>query len=453
MTKNENIFNLDYDTFKNIIDNLHDEIMVFDHNFNLIYLNKASNRHYGISPEYFIGKNFADLDNNFWGNSTLPKVYKEKKTVIQRQVTNVGDEIITISVPIFDENQKLKYVVMNVNDISIFKNITPDENNSIDIVYPKQFKSKYIYISEVMKNLMQTIHRISATEFPLLITGETGTGKSYLAKCIHETGPRKNKPFVSINCACLNAELLESELFGYRGGAFSGANKSGKKGLVEIADGGTLFLDEVSEIPFSLQSKFLQLIQEQEFIPLGSEKKVKVDIRIISATNCNLEELVNAKKFRQDLYFRLNAYEVTVPPLRERVDDIQLLLYHFLNHFNKKYHLNHTITKKAVEILKKYTWPGNIRELIHIIEKLSILISDKEITSRHLPKTLFQIKQSDIINNTTSSYDQLMHEYERKIIVEAANKYKSSVQVAKALKISQSKAYRLMKKYLESTIE
>lgn len=439
----------DYPTFRKIIDNLHDEIMVFDNNYQLVYLNKASYRHYGLGPEHFIGKHFSALDEVYWGNSTLPRVYKEKKTVAQRQITNLGADIVTISVPVFDENNDLEYVAMNVNDLYTLNELHNAEKTSIDISYPLSAQDEYIYTSDVMNEIMETIKRLSSAKSPCLILGETGTGKTQLAKYLHSISSRKEGPFVSINCACMNPNLIESELFGYKSGAFSGANKEGKKGLVEVANGGTLFLDEISEIPFDLQGKFLQLLQEQEFIPLGSEKNVKVDIRIIAATNRSLEQLVATKSFRQDLYFRLNVFEITIPPLRERKEDIKELLYYFLNQHNKTYNQGHVFSEETIKVLTNYSWPGNIRELSHLVEKLVLLTPEKEITPQDLPKDIFQLKSVEPITKTANkSMDELLEELEKQLVMNSYNKYKNSVKVAKDLKISQPRAYRLIKKYL-----
>ncbi|MGE1061214.1 sigma 54-interacting transcriptional regulator [Megasphaera paucivorans] len=450
MTKNTTDWDLK--TFKNLIDNLHDEIMIFDNNYKLVYLNKASLRHYGLPPEHFIGQNFSVLDNTFWGNSTLPIVYREKKTITRRQITNLGADIITISVPIMDKDKNIQYVVMNVNDLYTINELNDSEKKSIDVTYPKTSKGDYIYSSKVMEKIMSMVGQLAAYDMPCLIMGETGTGKSLLAKYMHNISLRKDKPFVSLNCACINPNLIESELFGYKSGSFTGADKQGKKGLLEIADGGTLFMDEVSEIPMELQSKFLQVLQDQEFIPVGGHKPVTVNVKIIAATNCNLQKLVATKNFRQDLYYRLNAFEIVLPPLRERPDDIKALSYFFLNKYNKKFKRNQLITEETLSVLMNYSWPGNIRELDHIIQKMVVLSTDShELLPQDLPKNLFKFFSTEQIVKEDTSLDDLLADYESRIIHDAYNKYQTSTHVAKALKISQPKAYRLIKKYIKDT--
>ena len=302
-----------------IIENLHDEIMVYDNDYHLVFVNKAAERHYGKTAEELIGTHFSQLDETYWGNSTLPEVYEKKKMVAKRQITNLGLDIITISVPIFDEQGNIKYVAQNVNDIYNYNKMGKAEEAFLEITDGTEPREEsFLYASENMKSIMETIEKIKNVKNPCLILGETGTGKTFLAKYMHQQSIRKHKPFVAVNCACMNPNLIESELFGYKKGAFSGANTAGKKGIVEIADGGTLFLDEISEIPYDLQGKLLHFIQDQEFMALGSEKKQKVDVKIIAATNRNLADMVKAKTFREDLYYRLNIFEVSIPPLRER---------------------------------------------------------------------------------------------------------------------------------------
>lgn len=439
-----------------IIDDLHDEIMIYDNDYTLLYVNKASLRHYGIDQQALVGKKFNELDENYWGNSTLPEVYEKKTIVAKRQVTNLGLDIITISVPIFDENGEIKYVAMNVNDIYNYTKMGKAEEKFLDIMTDhSESDNTYIYASESMQLVIDTLSRIKNVKSPCLILGETGTGKSQLAKYVHSTSNRKDKPFIVVNCACMNPNLIESELFGYKKGAFSGANPSGKKGIVQLADGGTLFLDEISEIPYDLQGKLLQFIQDQEFLPLGCEKKQKVNVKIIAATNRDLKQMVEAKTFREDLYYRLNIFEIVLPPLRDRPEDIMALTSYYLNTYNKMYLRNHTISEKAMSMLLHYKWPGNVRELSHILEKAVVLTQGKEIQTTDLPKTIFDLSQEtvhEIPSETGFSFEgktlrEAVESLEKQMILEAVKKYGTSVKVAQVLGLSQPTAHRLIKKY------
>lgn len=442
---------MDFDEFKMIIDNLHDEIMVYDDNYKLVYLNNASKRHYGIEPKEMIGKDFNSLNETYWGNSTLPEVYKTKKTVAKRQITNMGKDIITIAVPIFDEKGNIKYVAQNVNDIYYINEINQAEQSSVEVLNKVEKSSENFFgENEKMKDVYSMVCKIKDIDAPCLILGETGTGKSHIAKIMHNVSQRKNKPFVVINCACMSPNLIESELFGYKKGAFTGANSSGKKGLVEIADGGTLFLDEISEMPYDLQAKLLLFIQEKEFIPIGGEEKKRVDVKIITATNRSLKNMVENGRFREDLYFRLNTFEIDIPPLRERLDEIEPLAEYYLKKFNDRYNKKHTIQNDVYGVFKNYSWPGNIREFSHIIEKAVVLSSGDTITVKDIPKSLFNInvELNENTNYVEKPLDLIIEEVERKAVMEAYKKHKTSVNVAKALCISQPKAYRLLQKYV-----
>lgn len=433
--------------FKEVIDNLHDEIMIFDNNYRVVYLNKASVRHYGIEPEKLIGKKFSELDETFWGNSTLPEVYEKKKTVARRQVTNQGIDIVTISVPVFDENKQIEYVGQNVNDIYFLNEI---QEGYIECDIDINDDTSFIYKSNEMEKILTTLNKIKNIKSTCLILGETGTGKSYLVNYIHKTSIFKDKPLVSLNCACMNPTLIESELFGYEPGAFTGASNKGKIGLVEAADGGILFLDEISEMPLELQAKLLQFIQNREFIPVGGNQKKTVDVKIIAASNRSLSTMVEQKAFREDLYFRLNTFEVLLLPLRERKEDIRLYLEYFLNKFNKDYYRNCSISEGAIDMLMNYSWPGNIRELEHVIEKAVVLSKSKEISIGDLPKRIFEIKNvtSNLSIDKGDTLKDIMDSVERKVIKESYAKHQNSVKVAKELGISQPKAYRLIKKYI-----
>ncbi len=394
------------------------------------------------------------MDETYWGNSTLPEVYEKKKMVVKRQITNLGLDIITISVPIFDEQGNIKYVAQNVNDIYNYNKMGKAEEAFLEITDGTESREEsFLYASENMKSIMETIEKIKNVKNPCLILGETGTGKTFLAKYMHQQSIRKQKPFVAVNCACMNPNLIESELFGYKKGAFSGANTAGKKGIVEIADGGTLFLDEISEIPYDLQGKLLHFIQDQEFMALGSERKQKVDVKIIAATNRNLADMVKAKTFREDLYYRLNIFEVSIPPLRERKNDIEVLIQHYLDKYNECHFRNHTLSKDAMEILLRYKWPGNVRELSHVMEKVVVLTNGKEIKAENLPKMIFDIgenkyEEKQDITSEKKSLREALEDVERKMVQEAYQKHQNSVKVAQALGVSQPTAYRLIKKYI-----
>ena len=237
--------------------------------------------------------------------------------------------------------------------------------------------------SEAIKSLIDLVKKVAETDSTVLITGESGTGKSLIAKAIHFLSPRKNSPFVTINCAAIPETLLEAELFGYEKGAFTGAHAP-KKGKFELAHGGTIFLDEIGDMPLTLQAKILRVIQDREIEPLGSEKVVRVDVRIIAATNRDLFSLVKEGRFREDLFYRLSVIPIHIPPLRDRKEDIPLLVEHFLGLYNQKYKKNLKVSPDAMEALMEYDWPGNIRELENTVERM-VVMNDKTVKATDLP--------------------------------------------------------------------
>jgi len=248
-----------------------------------------------------------------------------------------------------------------------------------------------------MREIFEILELVASTDVSVLIEGESGTGKELVAKAIHLNSKRKDQNFIPINCSALPETLLESELFGYRKGAFTGAVGS-KKGLFEAADGGTLFLDEIGGTAPAFQSKLLRVLEDGYFLPLGSTNPIKVDVRIISATNKIIEEEVNKKSFREDLYYRLNVVKIKLPPLRERKDDIPLLIQHFLETYNRKHNKNvERISEEAMDILLNYPWPGNIRELENVIERAVILSGGKEILPNLLPDKILNPQTPEVM--------------------------------------------------------
>ncbi|MDM8533977.1 sigma 54-interacting transcriptional regulator [Clostridiaceae bacterium HSG29] len=439
--------------FLKLIDNLYDEVFIYDNNYNIVYVNNACKRHYGKSQNEIIGKNFYDFINeDTWNNSTLPHVYRDKKTYAAKQHTIMDSDITTIAVPIFDDNEELEYVVMNVRD-TVFENDLLLLNKSVNNKTNNK-NCKILADSVQMKNILKLIDKISKIDATCTIIGESGTGKTMLARHIHDISPRKDNPFVCINCSSIPKELIESELFGYTKGSFTGAKNDGRIGLFESANNGTILLDEISELPYGAQAKLLHVIQDKEFIPIGANKPIKVDVKIITATNRDLKQLVKNGEFREDLYYRINIFEILVPPLRERKKDVKNLIFYYLNLFCKKYEITHKLSDPAMDILLNYNWPGNVRELRHIIERLIVTIEDMLIKPKDLPKTLFPVSNeksqiSNLIDFEKNSFNQLIENYESNLISNAYEKYKTTRKIAEKLDISQTKASKLIRKYIK----
>lgn len=437
-------------TICNLINNMYDEVFVWDSNYRIAYVNEACRRHYGLSPDDLIGKSFYEmLDENSWNPSILPIVFETKRTHAIKQKTLIDAELLTIATPIFDKDGNIEYVVMNVRD-TIYdrdlynpKFIYNDESNNLVDFVP-------VYKSKEMQKVIQLVQKVSNIDITCLIHGESGTGKSLIAKYIHSISPRKDKPFINVNCATIPSNLIESELFGYKKGSFTGAVTNGKIGLIEAAEGGTLLLDEISELPYNAQAKLLHVIQNKEFIPLGTHVPKKVDVKILSATNKDLHSLVASNQFREDLYYRLNVIDIYIPPLRKRKDDIEPLIYYFINTFSAKYNTRHEISQAALESLKNCMWKGNIRELQHIIERLVVTVDNILIDVEHLPKHIFEINDSTYmpVPCDSSSFDENMESYEKYLVQNAYNKAPSSRKIATELGITQTRALKLINKYI-----
>ena len=292
-----------------------------------------------------------------------------------------------------------------------------------NIALKAQLKERYSYKniigkSSVMQDIYNLIDVVAKSDSNVLITGESGTGKELFARAIHMESPRANNQFIPIDCTALSEQLLESELFGYEKGAFTGAYDR-KKGQIELANGGTVFLDEIGEIPPGIQKKFLRFLQEREFMRVGGNNRIKVDVRIIAATNRNLEEEVKKGNFREDLFYRLNVVKISVPPLRNRKEDIQLLTAHFLDKFNQKNNKSvRSIDNEVISIFMDYNWPGNVRELENVIERAVVLCQKDILSIAYLPKALRELHESE----TQKGDDLNLFETERRLLLRVLEK-------------------------------
>jgi transcriptional regulator with PAS, ATPase and Fis domain len=299
--------------------------------------------------------------------------------------------------------------------------------------------------SNEMKELFDLMGRTAPTTAVLMLRGETGVGKSMFARIIHSMSRRKDGPFIEVDCGTIHDNLIESELFGYEKGAFTGADTKGRAGMIELANGGTLFLDEITEIPFKLQQKLLQAIQEKKVSRVGSNRFFDVDFRLISATNRDLELLVEQNRFRKDLYYRINVIPMHIPPLRSRESDIIALTLYFTRMNNEKYSTIKSFSKEAMQALCHYDWPGNVRELENFVERMILTSTGAVIEKDELPIALLEHEMRIVKAN--GSLRRMMEAYERKIILDAYSKYQTSVNVSKVLSISQTSAAQKIRKY------
>jgi len=325
------------------------------------------------------------------------------------------------------------------------------ENKSLkSIIGEKNALRSIVGDSPQIKYLFQVINQVAPTKSNVLIEGESGTGKELIARAIHNLSPRCNNAFVPLHCASFQENLLESELFGHEKGSFTGA-VSKRIGRFELADKGTLFLDEVSTIPLSIQVKLLRVLQERVFERVGGTETIETDVRIVAATNMSLEKLIEEGKFREDLYYRLNVVSIKIPPLRDRPDDIKLLINHFLDKFNRETGKNIIVSPFAEEIIESYSWPGNVRELQNAIESLVVLCQGREITPRDLPQHILGSTNKETARVSDGEYRDLdnmtLPEIEKWIILRKLDKIKTKSEVAKQLGISRRNLYRKLNEY------
>ena len=301
-------------------------------------------------------------------------------------------------------------------------------------------------VSKEIESLKEKVKMIASSDISVLIRGESGTGKELFAHSIHQLSNRSHQPFVKINCGAIPENLLESELFGYEEGTFTGAKKGGKKGKFQLADGGTIFLDEIGDMPMNMQVKLLRVLQEGEVESVGSTEPISVDVRVIAATNRPLEKMMDEKRFRQDLFYRINVIPFWIPPLRERMEDIPILLDYFIKKITKKSgkRISH-VADEVIERFNQYSWPGNIRELENVIEASIHLTNNEAITMDSLPDYL---KESSVFPLGSKKLKEILEETEKRVLLQSLHKYQNDkLEAAKALGISKSSMYEKLKKY------
>ncbi|PGC69433.1 RNA polymerase subunit sigma-54 [Bacillus toyonensis] len=437
---------------KDVFEYAFDEIFVTDEQGIVVRVNSTCERHYQLAAEELVGKHVKELqkDGIFYPSATLEVIEKKRPTELV-QTTKSGEYLHVRTRPVFDDEGNLRRVISYSRDLTELYQLRQkvEEMDNQLKTYKKELRETYeheglIFKSIAMQKIIETIKKVSVVDSTVLVLGETGVGKSRLVRHLHEVSHRKNESFYEINCAALPTNLIESELFGYSGGSFTGANREGKKGLLESAHKGTLFLDEIGEMPLEIQAKLLQVLQEKTFRPIGGRELKKVDVRIVAATNRDLSEMVKRGTFRKDLYYRLNVIPISIPPLRERTEDILPLVYHYLQHFNKKYGRDVKLAPSTLQMFVGYPWEGNNREIENVIERI-VITADDVVTIEDLPIAM----QESTVEQSGQSLYKMLEEVERNIILKAYKTCGSSYKVAEFLKISQSAATRKIKKFIE----
>ena len=440
---------------------LADDVMLSDANGTILWVSETYEQNFGFAHDSMVGKSAFDLeaDGTFTPCITAEIIRTGQKITATQTINHAHKNVMTVGIPLFDDGGRLKYAVC-------FNTVSMEQINAIQRNYRQMQDSLEQYSREIaelrtrttstslilksaaMQRLWTLIQNTANTRANILITGETGVGKSAVAKAIHAMSDRANGPFIEVNCAVLHENLIESELFGYEKGAFTGASSTGKIGKIELANHGTLFLDEIGELPPHIQSKLLQLIQDKTIERLSSNKKIELDFRLIVATNRNLEEEVQRGLFRSDLFYRLNVIRLHIPPLRLRRDDIMPLAHQFLARFSAEYGKSLSFSPRFLTFLEQYHWPGNVRELENLVEHLVITAQDPIIDISALPAeyTRQRILYEGLA--TGGSLQQQLDAFEGQIIREAYARCGSSVALAKELGISQPTAARKIAKYV-----
>ncbi|MGN0721354.1 MAG: sigma-54 interaction domain-containing protein [Anaerovoracaceae bacterium] len=415
------------------------------------YVNRAFENITGLKRSEVIDRNITDLEkNNVFSPFIYKVVAKERAEVSQLQsIKNEKDKVFITAVPVYDNNGNLTNVISNSYNVAAFRKLTSYINSKED---EPIIKGKNIIAESIqMKNIMAVANAIAKVDSTVLITGESGVGKGVLASYIHNNSERKTKKFVHINCGAIPEQLLESELFGYEKGAFTGANNTGKKGLIELADKGTLFLDEISELPLMLQVKLLKFLQDKIITPVGSTEEIKVDARIIAATNKDLEKLVKNGSFREDLFYRINVIPIEIPPLRDRKEDIYPAAIEFINYFGKKYNKNVEINSDFKGKLESKGWKGNMRELENYIERYVIMAENANIAHIVVGEKEEMPDVDSELNSMT--LEGWMNKCEETLIKSVYNKYHNTYKIAEVLGISQPSASRKVRKYIKKILK
>ena len=443
-----------------MLNKLKDGIYITDEVGTTTFVNDAFLNLSGLTREQIIGKTVYDLRKyNVLPNSCCAKVIETMGPVSTVNHYYKGQKCLVSGSPIFDENGNLAKTIAVIRDVSeldvLMKTITKEKNLFIKSDYNLENKADHDPVEIInnvkMKNIYKKAEKIANVDSTILILGETGVGKDFIATYIHSISNRSNGRFVKINCGAVPEHLLESEFFGYEEGAFTGAQKGGKKGLFEEANGGILYLDEIGDMPYTLQVKLLSAINDRIFYRIGGTNPIEFDARIIAATNHDLKKLVEEKKFRADLYYRLNVVTFVIPPLRNRKEDIIPLSTQFLEYYNNKYGKNSYFTSNCLENFLIYEWPGNIRELKNIIERLVLMTDsadiDTDLFREHLILTESSTVPPDLFISDRKTLKEKTEEYEKEIIESTLAVSKNMKEAAFRLGIDISTLVRKKQKY------
>ncbi|WP_260399768.1 sigma-54-dependent Fis family transcriptional regulator [Peribacillus simplex] len=451
-----------------IIETSNNNILITDQDGIILYSNPKLWEIYGMESDSYIGTSVYQLESEGLLTPSINAiVLKEKKAKRIMQETKTGHVVMSTGYPIFNKEGLLVRVISYGQDQTEILQLQDQfeqlqrkvkgYQTEVEDLREKELDYHYLIArSNETKHILKTIHNVAKTDATILLLGPSGVGKSTFARAVHDQSNRKKEPFIEVNCSTIPDSLFESEIFGYEPGSFTGANKQGRQGLIEQADSGTLFLDEIGELPLAMQAKLLKVLQEKKIKRIGGKKENHINFRLVAATNQDLKEMVSQGKFRLDLFYRLNVIPIQIPALHERKEDIPLLIQHYLQKTSDKYQKFKKIHPSSYEVLTHYHWPGNIRELENLIERLILTIEEPIIFPEHLPQSITgQIEQPEDSNFLAIEQDceenfdlkKTLEKVERQLIAKAWEKCKTTYEMAEHLGISQPTVIYKLKKY------
>ncbi|MEW6423966.1 MAG: sigma 54-interacting transcriptional regulator [Bacillota bacterium] len=445
-----------------LIESSYDGIWITDGKGVTLRVSKSYEKFSGIKAEEVVGRSMEELvKEGYYSDSAALHVLARKEPVTLVHEIKTGKKAMVTASPVFDDQGNIWRIIANVRDITLLDDLQKQlaEMRRLSQRYEYELRQmrelngvKIIGESKAIQDVINLALRLAGVDTTVFIQGESGVGKGLVAELIHRHSQRKNGPFIKLNCGAIPENLLESELFGYEKGAFTGACKEGKPGMFELANKGILFLDEITELPLHLQVKLLQAVQDQEIYRVGGTRLIRLDVRIIAATNKDVAALVAKGLFREDLYYRLNVVPVVIPPLRERKEDIPILINYYINLFDKKFNLKKKISSSAVDYLTSYHWPGNVRELENVVQRLVLLSPGEIIEVDDLPKHILGEKKAVHDGYVLTlprdiSMREALEEVEKKLLKMALMEQGSTRRAAKQLAIDQSTVVRKAQKY------
>lgn len=439
--------------FEEIFRNSFDGIFVADGAGMTLMVNEGCERNYDLSAADMIGRHVSEFEKAGWIRPVVAaQVARTGLRISTTQHTHTGKTILVTGIPLIDAAGNVRKVIINSRDMTELRQLqdtlaqtreklrkVDEENEALRL---QNLRVDHVVVrSEPMRRVAELAMRVARVDATVLITGPSGVGKDVIASMIHGESLRSAGPFIKINCGALPHDLLESELFGYEPGAFTGAQRTGKNGLVELANKGTLFLDEIGDMPLGLQVKLLQMLQDRTVVRIGGTRAMAVDVRVIAATNRDLKGMVEARTFRDDLYYRLNVIPIPVPSLAERKDDVAPMVQQFVEEFNDRYGCRRTMSEQAMALLIAYDWPGNVRELKNVVERL-IVTCESDVIS---PEFLDGVLPRDVLDAQPNSFRQRVERFERRLVEDAMRQVGNTRDAARLLGLSQSSVVRKLR--------